>query len=305
MRLARVLLPTSLAPSIALERDGSLYEVSELERRFGEPFSADVQPSAEDFFARVFALGGAGLDALDDRLCAGERPTEARLFPGDFLWLPPCSPERALWVQMESAPSTEPSLVPPRYHIGNARALLGHQASVPFPPAEVCPGVEVTVAALLGEELYAATPEEAERAILGYAILLGWVALEEERRSGGTRARDFAATLGSVLVTKEEAGSLAEARVRMRVGREVADLGAPLASGLSVPEALAFISQHVALSPGDIVGSEPIARGGEVARDLGLHFDATLEVAIERLGTVEARVVRGPEPRPYRWPAAR
>jgi 2-keto-4-pentenoate hydratase/2-oxohepta-3-ene-1,7-dioic acid hydratase in catechol pathway len=294
MRLARVLLSSSPVPSLALERDGSLYDAGELERRLAARFTGESVPGAEDFFVRVFALGGAGLDELDDRLCAGERPTEARLFPGDFLWLPPCSPERALWVQMQSAPPASPLDLRPRYTIGNARALLGHQASVPFPASEARPDVEVAVAALIGEELRAVTAEEAERAIVGYAILLGWVARAEELLSGPTRARDFAATLGPVLVTKEEAGSIDEARVRMRVGGETLDLQRPGASGLDLAEAIAFVSQHVVLSPGDVVSGVPIAGASEAAALLGLDFDATLEVAIERLGKVEARPVRGP-----------
>jgi len=293
MRLARVLRTSSPEPTlaIALERDGSLYDVAELElRAAGERATEAI---AANFFARVFALGCAGLDALDDDLCVGERPTEARLFPGDFLWLPPCLPERSLWVQVESEAL-------PSYRFGNARALLGHQASVAFPPNEESPDVDVSIAALLGEELYRATAEEAERAIVGYAILLGFVASKLEASCGATRARDFGATLGPVLVTKEEAGLLASARVRLRVGQAVMDLEPPGVSFTSLPESIAFISEHVALSPGDVISSVPLAGAREAARHLGLSFNGKLEVAIERLGKVEARPVRGPEPPPYR-----
>jgi len=296
MRLARVLLPSSVVPRVALERDGCLYDVAELEQRLREPLLDERSSTAEDFYARVFAVGGAGLDVLDDALCAGERPTEARLWPEELLWLPPCVPERALLVQLVRTKADEV----PRYTLGNPRGLLGHQESVPFPPNEPRPDVEISIAALLGEELRAATVDEAERAILGFTILLGWVARAEERTSGSVHARDFAATLGPVLVTKDEAGALDEARVRLRVGGVIEELAVSAAPALSFAESLAFVSRHVPLFPGDIVGAPPIEGGNDAARRLGLGFGATLEVAVDRLGKVAARPVLGPEPPPYR-----
>jgi 2-keto-4-pentenoate hydratase/2-oxohepta-3-ene-1,7-dioic acid hydratase in catechol pathway len=297
MRLARVLLPSSPAPRLALERDGCLYDVAELERRLGTASLLDEgSRMADDFYARVFSLRCAGLDALDDRLWAGERPTEARLPPDELLWLSPCLPERALLARLSGAPAD----AGPRYHLGNARGLLGHQGSVPFPHAEPLPDVEIAIAALVGDELRAATVSEAERAIVGYAILLGWVAREEERRSGPTHARAFAATLGPALVTKDEAGDVEGARVKLRVGAAIEQLAAPALAGISFAEALAFISRHVPLAPGDIVGGAPIEGGGEAARRLGLAYGATLEVAVERIGKVAARPVRGPDHPPFR-----
>ncbi len=301
MRVARVLLPSSPAPRIALERDGCLYDVAELERTNVAPLLDERSSTGEDFHARVFALGCAGLDALDDRLCAGERPTEARLWPDELLWLPPCVPDRALLVQLLDAPVEDE----PRYLLGNARGLLGHQGSVPFPASEPLPDVEICIAALLGDELRAATVDEAERAIVGFAILLGWVAREHERKNGATRARDFAVTLGPALITKDEAGSFEEARVRLRVGSVIEELVAPPAPALSFAESIAFVSRHVALSPGDVVGGPPIAGGSEAARRLGLAYGTKLEVAVDRLGKIAARPVLGPEPPPFRRAPAR
>jgi len=296
MRFARVLLPSSPEPRLALERDGCLYDVVELESRFAAPLLHEPPAALDDFHARVFALGCAGLGVLDDRLCAGDRPTEARLFPDELLWLPPCWPERALFVQLSSAPRDRA----PRYQLGNARRLFGHKASVPFPCDEPSPDVEVSIAVFVGEELDGATVADAERAIVGYSILLGWVAREAERESGPTRARDFAATLGPLLVTRSEAPRIDDLRVRLRVDGAAEELVASLGSSLSFAEMLAFVSRHVPLAPGDVVGGPPIEGAGEAARRLGFAYDKTIEVAIERLGKVAARPVRGPERPPYR-----
>src|SRR4051794_9249252 len=96
MRIARIIHESSPFPVIALERDGALYDVAELDLRFATARTRELLGGASDFFSRVVALGGAGLDELDQRLAAGYRPTEARLAPGSFLWLSPCDPDRAL-----------------------------------------------------------------------------------------------------------------------------------------------------------------------------------------------------------------
>jgi hypothetical protein len=293
MRIARVLHTSCPAPLTALERDGCLYDVAELDRFFDTPFSPDRLPGAADFHARTVALACAGLDVLDEHLRAGDRPTEARLWPSDFLWLPPCDIDRSLYVQVDLPASTSE----PRYRIGNARAFMGHEAPVPFPAREASPDVEVSIAAMIGEELRHASADEAEAAIVGYAILLGWVARDEEKAHGPARARDFAATLGPVLVTKKEAGTLDAQRARLRASTsgEWSELGARGPGDLAMAEAVAFASHHVTLAPGDVIGGPPL--GAPLAP---LAYGALVEASVERLGKLAGRPMRGPEPPPFR-----
>src|SRR3954463_6542164 len=122
MRIARVIHESSPFPVSALERDGALYEIGELAHRLGSHGAPDLLVGATDFFARVIALRCAGLATLDERLCAGDRPTEARLRPGSFVWLPPCDIDRALYVHVEPAPLSD-SAGEPSYRIANARGL--------------------------------------------------------------------------------------------------------------------------------------------------------------------------------------
>lgn len=82
MRIARVLRAEDLRPIVALERDGALYDVALLEQIFGTERAPGPIAEPWDFHSRVVALAGAGLAELDDRLLAGDRPTEARLHPG-------------------------------------------------------------------------------------------------------------------------------------------------------------------------------------------------------------------------------
>src|SRR5215212_2556822 len=138
MRIARLIHDSSPLPVSALERDGALYEIGELAKRLGSQGAPDLLVGATDFFARVIALRCTGLATLDERLCAGDRPTEARIQPGSFVWLPPCDIDRAFYVHVDPAPLGEMT-GEPTYWIGNARGLLGHEARVALPGHETRP----------------------------------------------------------------------------------------------------------------------------------------------------------------------
>ena len=296
MRVARVFHPSFPSPLVALERDGCLYDVAELDRQFSTPPSQREPYDMSDFHLRVFALRGVGLDKLDDFLRGGDRPTEARLSKGSLLWLPPCSAERSCYVQIDRLPSVDAPDELPQYHIGNARTLFAHQETVPFPCDEDHPEADVAVAALIGEELRSSSVKDVEKAIAGYSILVRWVAPNAEKRSGSIHARSFATSIGPFLVSKDEAGNIDDLRVRVRVAGDNRDLIMTTTSDWSLPEAIAFVSRHVPLMPGDVVGGAPVAGVREALRELGLSFGTTLEVAIERLGKLSSRPVVGPEP---------
>jgi hypothetical protein len=284
MRIARVLHESSPFPLVALERDGALYDAGELDRIFDTPYAPDRLPGAADFHTRVVALEGAGLEVLDEALRAGRRPTEARLLPGTFLWLPPCDTERALYVQLAppAAPGEEPS-----YRLGCARVMLGHDASVPFRAREGRPDFALGIAVVLREDLCDASVDEAGRAILGYTILNGWYGLDEEARCAGTGARDVPAQLGPVLVTPGEAGDLGPLRAQARVeGRVVAEARAG-GAGPSIAEAIAWVSRWVPLRAGDVIGAGCLHRGA--AAGCTPAYGATVELVVERLGKLGGR----------------
>lgn len=288
MRIARVLYAPDDEPPIprlALERDGALYDVGTLDRIFGTPYDPDLCPGAEDFHTRVLALGGAGLDALDARLLAGERPSDARLLPGTFLWLPPCDPDRALYVQLSpyEAPAARPS-----HRVGNARGLLGHEAAVVFPAEEDRPDPELGIAALIREDLCCASPAEAERAILGYAILNAWCGRDDEACTPGA-SRRVPAQLGPVLVTAGDVGDVGRLRAQARIDGQVAMTSTAGGWTFSPAESIAWVSRWIDLRAGDVIGLGCV-RGGT---GLAPRYGSTVELLVERLGKLTGRPVRG------------
>ncbi len=285
MKIARILHESCPFPVVALERDGALYDVAELDLRFATPRARGLLGSASDFFSRVIALGGVGLDELDQRLAAGYRPTEARIAPGSFLWLPPCDPDRAMLVHVARDPAGERTV-----RLGNARAILGHEAPAPFPGGATLPELELGVAAILGDDLRRASVDEAHRAILGAAIVNDWAARDLEARGlGALQCRDFATQLGPVLVTRSELEGAAILRTQIRVGGVIRASGALANPLVELAEAVACASQHLELRAGDIVTlAVPLARREPV------DYGARVDLLIERLGKLVGSAVRYP-----------
>lgn len=309
MRIARVLHTTSPQPIVALERDGALYSVAELDRIFETRYSPERFADACDFHTRVVALSCAGLAELDDRLLAGSRPTEARLTPQSFLWLAPCATERAAYVQM-SAYEAESASRPtePRYWLGTARRFFGHDSSVPFPAQEEEPDFELGVAAILRDDVFRATCREAEQAILGYAIINTWTAREEERRLRATghdaaSAKIFGTQLGPVLVTRDEIGDVSALRAQARVAGETFRASAIGTWSFSLAESIAFASDRIDLAAGDVIGAGCVTGGSFAGRKWRLPYGTPVELTVERLGKLLGRPVRGPEPAAWKAPA--
>lgn len=240
MRFARVRVPEVALPTTALVVDGALYDVAELDRQFG------MADAGGDFFERVVATRAAGLDMLEARLLAGRRPTEARLVAEDALLLPPCDPSRCVYVQLEPAPG---SSLAPSFQIRDARALVGHGQPVVTSTSSPL-SAEVGLAVVLADDLERAHPEEARRAVLGYTLVIDWTTEDCWERGGPQPPSQ----LGPVLLVSPR--GMADVRERLVVEvegqRRVTE---PLDERtLAWVEALAYVSHHVSLHAGDVVG---------------------------------------------------
>jgi hypothetical protein len=268
---------------VALERDGALYDVAELEHIFDTRFSPERMPGAGDFHTRVIALGCAGLDAVDDRLRSGDRPTAARVLPGNFVWLAPCDTDRASFIEI--APHDEPS-DEPLHRRGDARGLLGHDVVVPIPPAAGEAVYELGVAAILGENVEGASPEQAERSILGFVLLNAWAGRAPEKHPGWLSC-PVPMQLGPVLVTKDDLGDVSGLRAQARVDGAVVTSTSLDSATNGLATAMAWVSRWTELRAGDVIG-----RGSGVAARGPVPFGGIAELVAERLGKLTGRPLR-------------
>jgi hypothetical protein len=268
VKLARVRVPERAQPTVALACDGALYDVASLERCFG------AGDGGGDFFERVIAARSAGLEPLEARLLSGRRPSEARIPEGVALVLPPCDPSRSMFVQFVPCSSDEDV---PAFRLRDARALVGDgQPALLVSPGSVA---EVGLAVVVGEDLERASAIEAERALLGYTLLVDWVRPADAERVGPPTP----AHLGPYLVTGPGRTRLDDLRL------VIEGEGAPLETcafdpgGPEPGELVAYLSHHVSLRAGDVVGLGAPARA-RVPRP----GDGRLSVTLPRTMTLVA-----------------
>ncbi|MDP9341092.1 MAG: fumarylacetoacetate hydrolase family protein [Actinomycetota bacterium] len=206
----------------------------------------------------------------------------------------------------------------PVFYFSNPAALVGPGADVPVPPGSAQLDFELEVAAVVGREGADLDPVEAEGYIAGFCVMNDWSARDLQRREmklsmGPVKGKDFATSLGPLLVTPDELEPYRSERaydLAMRAwvnGREYSR--ASLADIYwSFGEMLAYASRGTRLVPGDVIGSGTCGTGcilelslvhGEEAYPWLQPGDVvTLEV--EHLGRLENRVVEGRPLRPLR-----
>jgi 2-keto-4-pentenoate hydratase/2-oxohepta-3-ene-1,7-dioic acid hydratase in catechol pathway len=206
----------------------------------------------------------------------------------------------------------------PVFYFSNPAAILGPDEPVPVPPGTAQLDFELEVAAVVGLGGSDLDPEEAERHIAGFCVMNDWSARDVQRREmklsmGPVKGKDFATSLGPVLVTPDELrpyrkGRAYDLRIRAEVnGREYSS--ASLADIYwSFGEMLAYASRGTRLVPGDVVGSGTCGTGcilelslvhGEEAYPWLVPGDEVV-LEVEHLGRLASRVVEGRPLRPLR-----
>ncbi|MCC6525166.1 MAG: fumarylacetoacetate hydrolase family protein [Polyangiaceae bacterium] len=276
MRICRVQVDSMATPVLALGCDGAYYDVAALETALG-------REGPSDFHARVFAARAAGLAQLDAALRAGSRPTEARIRAPDALILPPCDEARATLVEVSLHGAGMPAPPGgPAFALASARSLVPCELPLPVGAGPVA--VSGGLGAVLGDELSRGTAREAEQAVLGYVLHLA------ARGSGRPLG---CAQLGPALVTPDEIGPLDAVRLELTVaGRHLAAPG-PAGAWRRIWEAIAYVSNHLPLRPGDVVVAADVVAG---TVELGVEVALTAP----RLGRLAGTLVAGPADAPWR-----
>lgn len=194
----------------------------------------------------------------------------------------------------------------PVFYFTNPNAVFGHEDVIPYPPYTNALDYELEIAAVIGKAGMNIKPEDAPQHIFGYTIFNDWSARDIQRKEmavglGPAKAKDFASSFGSVIVTH---GALAD-RSADRPG--VYDLsmtarinGVEFSKGnfkdiyWSFGEIIARASESVMLQPGDVIGSGTVGTGCllELTKFQGpwLKPGDVVELEIERIGILRNTV---------------
>ena len=184
----------------------------------------------------------------------------------------------------------------PVFYFSNPAAIFGDGAEIPYPDGTAMLDYELEVAAVIGSG----------GEIGGFTIMNDWSARDIQRQEmrvglGPAKAKDFATSIGPVVVTPDEFDG-SHAVMTARVNGEERSRGELSDIHYSWQAILAQAARNTELRPGEIIGSGTVGSGCILEHDDGrwLVPGDTVELEVAGIGVLRNRVgpPRGPsEPR--------
>jgi fumarylacetoacetate (FAA) hydrolase len=171
----------------------------------------------------------------------------------------------------------------PVFYFSNPAAIFGPEDAIPYPAGSEELDYELEVAAVIG----------AGGEIGGFTIMNDWSARDLQRREmrvglGPAKGKDFATSLGPVLVTADELGDTMVARVNgeERSRGRVSDMYYPWER--IVEEA----ARNTHLRPGDVLGSGTVGTGCILEHGDGRWLEPgdVVELEVEGIGVLRNTV---------------
>lgn len=174
----------------------------------------------------------------------------------------------------------------PVFYFSNPAAIYGPEDEVPFPPQSSAWDYELEAAAVVG----------AEGRIAGFTVMNDWSARDLQKMEmavglGPAKGKDFATSLGPVLVTPDELGDLGLEMVA-RVNGEERSRGNLGELYWPWEELAAHAARNTRLVPGDVLGSGTVGTGCILEHGDGrwLASGDVIELEIEGIGVLRNRV---------------
>jgi len=186
----------------------------------------------------------------------------------------------------------------PVFYFSNPAAIFGDGAEIPYPEGTAMLDYELEVAAVIG----------ADGGIGGFTIMNDWSARDIQRKElrvglGPAKAKDFATSIGPVVVTPDEFDG-SHAVMTARVNGEERSRGELSDIHYSWSDILAQAARNTGLRPGEIIGSGTVGSGCILEHDDGrwLVPGDTVELEVAGIGVLRNRVgpPRGAGPGPGR-----
>ncbi len=196
----------------------------------------------------------------------------------------------------------------PVFYFTNPTTVFGPGDVIQIPAYTQAMDYELEVAAIIGKPGRDIAPEQAVEHIFGFTIMNDWSARDIQRKEmkvglGPAKGKDFATSLGPVIVTPDELAAQATGRpgvfnlaMRARVNGQQLSQGNWGDIYYSFGEIVARASQGVTLQPGDVIGSGTVGTGCllELTKAEGpwLRSGDLVELEVEGVGVLENRVIQ-------------
>jgi fumarylacetoacetate (FAA) hydrolase len=179
----------------------------------------------------------------------------------------------------------------PVFYFSNPAAIVGPEDEIPFPRGSAKLDYELELAAVIG----------ADGAIGGFTIMNDWSARDLQRQEmrvglGPAKGKDFATSLGPVLVTPDEVDLARGVTMVARVNGKERSRGTSADMHYSWGDLLARAAENTQLVPGDVIGSGTIGSGCilEHGDERWLEPGNVVELEVEGIGVLRNTVGRRP-----------
>ena len=171
----------------------------------------------------------------------------------------------------------------PAFYFSNPAAIYGPDDEIPYPRGTQKLDYELEVAAVIG----------AGGEIAGFTVMNDWSARDPQRQEmgvglGPAKGKDFATSLGPVIVTPDELGDLMVARVN----GEECSRGSLADMYWSWEQIVDHAARNTQLRPGDVLGSGTVGTGCilEHGDERWLQPGDEIELEVEGIGVLRNRV---------------
>ena len=173
----------------------------------------------------------------------------------------------------------------PVFYFSNPAAVYGPDQDVPYPDGTRELDYELEVAAIIGDA----------GQIGGFTVMNDWSARDLQRAEmrvglGPAKGKDFATSLGPIVVTPDEFRGTSGTMIA-RVNGEERSRG-DLADMYHSWEAIAaHAARNTTLRPGDVLGSGTVGTGCILEHGDGRWLQRVVELEVEGIGVLRNRIV--------------
>src|SRR5215831_13846293 len=180
----------------------------------------------------------------------------------------------------------------PVFYFSNPAAVYGPEQEVPYPAGSEELDYELELAAVVG----------AEGQIGGFTVMNDWSARDLQRAEmkvglGPSKGKDFATSLGPVLVTPDEFDG-SDGEMVARVNGEERSRGNLSAMYHSWSALVAQAGRNTILAPGDVIGSGTVGTGCILEHGDGRWLEPgdVVELEVEGIGVLRNMIGARPTP---------
>jgi 2-keto-4-pentenoate hydratase/2-oxohepta-3-ene-1,7-dioic acid hydratase in catechol pathway len=190
----------------------------------------------------------------------------------------------------------------PVYYKGNHRAIIGPDATCPWPSYTKRLDFELELALIVGRRGRDVAAEHAGDYVFGFTIFNDFSARDVQAKEmsawlGPAKGKDFGNSLGPCIVTADEVGTEPDLQMICRVNGEEWGRARSSEARWRWADILAHVSEAEDIWPGDVYGSG--TPGGCCGLDQGRELSPgdVVELEIEKIGILRNKVGAPPAPR--------